>query len=405
MAHRVLVLAIVAAVGMVAAPLTAGEVVWGVERQLTTHSAWSYVGYNNARSIATSGDDVHVVMADNRVRLYTSEIMYLHSGDNGTNWDAETRISFDASASDYPAMAVAGADVHIVWQDERDLNAEIYYRVSHDNWVSWEDESRLTMNPARSALPAITATGELVHLVWEDDRSGRSTIYYAFSEDAGLTWEGFAPLTEGAGQSNFPSIVVEGSTVYVVWQDNRDGNTEVFLKRSEDGGVSWGPDRRVTANPARSENPSIAVQGSEVYVTWTDTRDDAFFEVYCSRSLDGGETWEEPQRLSHASGQSYNPSIAVSGPMVHVLWHDERDGNPDIYYAASDDGGASWWASENLSLDPDVSYSPFVAVDGWRVHVIWQDGRSQGQYNHDIFYRRGWVVAGDYGGAHVLLSD
>ena len=106
---------------MVCPTAAATEVLWGAERQLTSDSAWSYVGYNNARSIVTDGNDVHVVMADNRVRLYTSEIMYIHSGDGGASWDPG-RIMADTAANSAavaPNSASGGALGHFVIQASR----------------------------------------------------------------------------------------------------------------------------------------------------------------------------------------------------------------------------------------------------------------------------------------------
>jgi hypothetical protein len=36
------------------------------------------------------------------------------------------------------------------------------------------------------------------------------------------------------------------------------------------------------------------------------------------------------------------PSISNSGQIVHVIWRDERDGNKEIYYKRSIDGGLVW---------------------------------------------------------------
>ncbi len=47
-----------------------------------------------------------------------------------------------------------------------------------------------------------------------------------------------------------PVIAINGSVVHVVWSDERDGNYEIYYKRSTDGGVSWGADTRLTNNPS-----------------------------------------------------------------------------------------------------------------------------------------------------------
>ena len=61
--------------------------------------------------------------------------------------------------------------------------------------------------------------------------------------------------------------------VHVVWQDERDGNSEIYYKRSTDGGVSWGSDIRLTNNTSYSEGACVSVSGQIVYVVWFDYRD------------------------------------------------------------------------------------------------------------------------------------
>ncbi len=389
MASRVrFLLAFVAILGGAVDSVLAVE--WEAEQALTTHRTWSYVGYNNARCIVTSGRDVHVIWSDNRYVPASSEVMYRHSPDQGRSWDSYSRVSNELfGSSDYPALAVAAGNRHVVWRDDRDANTEIYYRRSRDG-VDWGESTRLSDNPATSEYPAVAANLETVHVVWEDARDGSTEVYYRRSADGGTSWQPVQRLTDALGSSAFPSLTVAGTKLYVVWHDLRDGRSEIYLKRSDDDGVTFSQDQRLTNHLAASENPSLVVAGTVLDLTWMDRRDDAAaFEVYFMRSVDDGASWGEPRRLSFAAGQSYNPSIAASGSGIHVLWHDERYGNPEIFYAGSDDGGTTWSAELNLSNDPDVSYSPFVALTSSWVHVIWQDGRNPGQGNHDIFYRRG----------------
>jgi hypothetical protein len=73
------------------------------------------------------------------------------------------------------------------------------------------------------------------------------------------------------------------------------------------------------------------VAGNNLHVAWYDYRD-GNEEIYYKRSIDGGDTWGADTRLTNAAGGSYNPSVAVYGNNVHVAWQDDRDGNYEIYY-------------------------------------------------------------------------
>ena len=51
-------------------------------------------------------------------------------------------------------------------------------------------------------------------------------------------------------------------------------------------------------------------------------------------------TWSSDIRLTDALGESSESSIAVdSAGNIHIAWHDDRDGNYEIYYTKLDNAG------------------------------------------------------------------
>jgi hypothetical protein len=109
---------------------------------------------------------------------------------------------------------------------------------------------------------------------------------------------------------------------------------EIYYRRSLDGGASFEPTQRLTFASGFSQRPSLAVAGRTVHVAWFDERD-GDVEVYAKRSDDGGVTWGPDLRLSFARGVSQLPSVAVGGGVSHVVWSDDRTGNEEIFYTRS----------------------------------------------------------------------
>ncbi len=356
---------------------------WEPDVRLTNATGNSYASYNNAWCIATSGNVVHVVWYDDRNGYW--QIYYKRSTDSGVNWGTETQLTNIAAHSRYPSLAVSGSVVHVVWRDDRDGNDEIYYKSSADGGVSWGADTRLTNNPSGSYYPCVSVSGQDVHVVWQDYRDGNYEIYYKHSTNAGVNWGTDTRLTSNSAYSEYPSVSVSGSSVHVVWQDSRDGNYEIYHKRSTDAGVSWGADTRLTNNPADSRYASVSVSGSVVHVVWQDLRDGIKEEIYYKRSMDGGTTWGVDTRLTNNSYFSEFPSVSVSGSVVHVVWEDDRDGNTELYYKHSTDGGTNWGADTRLTNNPAFSRHSSVSVSGSSVHVVWEDSRDG---NYEIYYKR-----------------
>ena len=189
--------------------------------------------------------------------------------------------------------------------------------------AQWQPDVRLTNDTALSWTSwnyawNVASSGDIVHVVWWDERDGNWEIYYKRSTDGGISWGADTRLTNNSSESYNPSVSVSGSVVHVVWYDERDGNLEIYYKRSTDGGVSWGADTRLTNNPAESHSPSASISGSVVHVVWRDNRD-GNYEIYYKRSTDGGVSWEADTRLTNNPGISEHPSVSVSGSAVHVV--------------------------------------------------------------------------------------
>ncbi len=177
------------------------------------------------------------------------------------------------------------------------------------------------------------------------------------------------------------------STLHIAWEDDRDGNIEVYYKRSTDNGSSWSADARLTNDPAASHNPCISAWGAVVNIVWYDTRNNSN-QIYCKRSADGGLSWGADTQLSTLAAGSMYPSITTSNSMVHVVWTGGPGFDPsEIYYKRSINLGVSWEPDVRLTVDSAASTFPSVCVSGNYTHVVWQNELEFGN-NCEIFYAR-----------------
>lgn len=355
---------------------------WLADVRLTNNPSYTSTYYNNAWSIAANGNSVHTVFTD--LRDGNNEIYYKRSTDAGTSWGSDTRITNNSSASWNTSLAVSSQTVHVIWIDNRDGNNEIYYKRSTDNGTTWGTDIRLTDDAAFSEFPSITVSGLAVHVVWTDNRDANNEIYYKTSTDGGVTWGSETRLTNNSALSLTPSVAVSGTTVHVVWRDNRDGNYEIYYKRSTNGGVSWGTDIRLVNNSFDSGDPDLTVSGSNVYASWMDIRD-SYWAIYIKRSTDAGITWSADERVTDNTNQPAFPNLSASGVNVHLVWQDYRDGNNEIYYKRSINNGINWGGDVRLSNNSAVSEIPSICVSESAVHVVWTDERDG---NRELYYKK-----------------
>lgn len=312
-----------------------------------------------------------------------------------SQWEADERLT-NALSSSYMCsnnawgIASSGDSLHVIWYDNRDGNNEIYYKHSLDNGLNWEPSIRLTNNSANSEWPGIAVSGSVVHAIWDDERDGNSEIYYKRSTDGGSTWGPDTRLTNDASSSFHPTISVSGLDVHVTWQDKRDSYYwEIHYKKSSDRGLTWESDKRITNTWGHSNQSSLSVSGSIVNMIRQEGGDK--WNIYFTRSNNGGLTWGLDTNLTNSSAPccSYgamDPSHSITGSFIHVVWDDNySDGNSEIYYKRSTNMGVSWETDKRLTYNAGTSLFPSISVSGSVVHVVWQDN-SEG--NYEIYYKR-----------------
>ena len=144
-----------------------------------------------------AGDVVHAVWADRRGVKGETDILYARSTDLGRTFSANRQI--DSSAVGFaadkdtlsnqwnPRVAVSGADVLAVWQDNRLGNNDIFFVRSRDGGVTFDADERVDDSgngPSNQYRPDLAVDdadpgGRSVYVVWEDDRSGRAGVYLA----------------------------------------------------------------------------------------------------------------------------------------------------------------------------------------------------------------------------------
>jgi hypothetical protein len=314
------------------------------------------------------------------------------------NWDLPRQLSFTPLPSELRynwgfAVSVDGAGVvHAAWLDLHDARdrGRVFYARSGDDGAVWLPPLPLSGDDA--AHPKIASSGPHVWVGWHVWPSGPIVVRH--SPDHGETWRAPVGITPAGG---YPSIAAWGDAVHLVWSapDAATGAPEIFLRSSPDAGESWTPARRVSTSDDRSSwVPSIAVWGRTVHVAWSDERhnvdergepaDCRFGKVPCReeeyyrRSDDLGESFGVETRLTHdppgMPEPSWAPSIAVSGPNVHVAFFDARTGSFHIYYTRSLANGTpgSFEPERILSDARQVQNArPVVAVRGHDVGVVY----------------------------------
>jgi len=244
----------------------------------------------------------------------------------------------------------------------------------------------ISSNNGTSGLPQISSQGNNVYVVWQDNTNGNNDIYFTYSSDKGGKFEPVRNLSNNSGTSGLPQISSQGNNVYVVWQDNTNGNYDIFFKPSLATGTKFKAVRNLSNNSGTSQLPQITSQGTNVYVAWQDNTT-GNYDIFFKRSPNGG-TGFRSVNIMNKEGNSIYPKLTAQGSNIYVVWQNNSTGNYDVYFQPFNSNGTKFKSVRNLSNNNGTSQLPQVAASANDVYVIWKDDETG---TSRIFFKHGQI--------------
>jgi hypothetical protein len=358
---------------------------WDAEERLTGDAAESHTCFPGGRAMVMEDDGtVHLVWEDTRDG--DSEIYYRRR--SGGVWGAETRLTTSAGLSWSPCIA-QGPDghLHVAWVDSRDGNHEIYYK-TWDPEGGWSADERVTTYGEVDYNPSIAVGDTAVYVVWELRLSGGDMRKHAvaFKERTALGWGPTTDMDASVNRDSFRPSIAYGADgkLHAVYERSTSYPTdehEKIVYKSWDG-LTWSGRTGLSTDLSFSRNPVIAAgPGSSLHVVWQDgenTGGDIFYIAF------DGAAWQPVEEIVTGGTEAETPSVSVDGSgKVSVAWSDNRNGQAEIYYKSK--SGTVWSDDVRLSAAPGMSITPAVESNpSGSSCVVWTDYRHG---DSDLYFR------------------
>jgi hypothetical protein len=282
-------------------------------------------------TVAAAGADVHITWEgrDN------GSLQYRRSTDGGTTWLPETALVVSSECGT-PFLSADGNRVGLVWGDGRDgnYNGELYYKQSGDDGSTWTDDTRLTID-ADSVLDkeaCLAVNGNFRYIAWTryDWNTSATQAWFMRSTSGGATWEPRSLISADTTSQNQPMVAAVGPNVHACWWDGRPGGYGIWYRGSTDNGTTWNAEHYLADTTYGSDYPVIAAAGGNVYVAYR-AWPAAQFSILYRGSTDNGQTWAAETALTTVAGMG-TAVLAAAGSRAHLLLYDNRDGNFEMYY-------------------------------------------------------------------------
>jgi len=301
------------------------------------------------------------------------------SKDGGLTWNesvpAINHINSVTPFEDKPGIVVDNSpnsphkgSVYLAWtrfdvygSSAPDCHSQIYFSRSTDGGKTFSMPFRISDNggdcvdsdnTVEGAVPAVGPKGE-VYIVW----AGPLGIVAKKSLDGGLTfskdkvmdrmpggWDFSVAGLDRANGMPLTGVDLSGGphkgTLYVNWIDARNGDPDVFVSSSRDGGETWSAPIRVNDDPLKNGKVqfftwmSVDPIDGAVNVVFYDRRDTsgASTKLIMARSIDGGRTFVNYQidQPAFVCGPvvffgDYSSISAYNGRVVPIFMHFVND--------------------------------------------------------------------------------
>jgi Tol biopolymer transport system component len=201
--------------------------------------------------------------------------------------------------------AFPGANGTIVFQSNRDGNAEIYTMNSDGT-----NRVNLTRNPAEDTQPRWSPDG--TRIVFVSNRTGSNEIYSMDQAGGDLL-----RLTSSSANNQRPSWTADGR---ILFHSDRDGNRELYLMNADGSGL-----RNLTRSPSDDAYAAGAPRGDRV--VFTSDRAGPY-ELYL---LNLNQPDSPPRPITDGESQDFEANWSPSGNDLVFVRFDQSFDSSEIY--------------------------------------------------------------------------
>jgi hypothetical protein len=274
----------------------------------------------------------------------------------------------------------------VVWQDLRGGNWNIFARLWDCQEGPLSPEIQVTVNVQAQTTPDVVCGYDLCWVVWQDLRAGNWDIYGQRLSTGGAFIGVNMPLSVDPTAQTLPAIAYNPlptgcgvRSFLAVWQDARNAGTapDVFGQQLDNFGPCGG-NVAVNADLGAQRDPDVAfgTMDGRYQVVWTDYRNGGA-DIYGVMTFPTGVPAGAPFTLSIAAGDQARPAVAFDD--VHdqflTVWQDIRTGNWDIYGQRTTGLGALIGGNFLIAASANPELNPAVAFAHTTAHyfVAWDD--------------------------------
>src|SRR5215210_6142137 len=291
-------------------------------------------------------------------------------------------------------------DRGLTWRQENAPSLEPYTQNCAMGYASSQNiRTELTQGPDGTIYDVFQANAP--------DRNGTRSVLIGRSSDSGRTWQTVA--IDPANRAPEPGVEMEVNfeghvaidpanprRMYAMWRRSFNRFTPAkptrpYMSVSDDAGATWSAPQVMFERNNGFDGPRPVVVGDRLFAFWRESAPPTptggseplpsapVTRLFASVSTDQGKTWVDHEITNANDASEPIPLYDRERGVFHVVWHDNRANELDVYYSSSRDG-VTWAQPKRLNDDPEGTkygqhYPQISLAPNGRLDVAWYDWR------------------------------
>ena len=291
-------------------------------------------GFSEHPQIASVGNLIYVVWVDDSSG--EREIMFSKSSDSGKTFSNSIVISRNSMSPYHVELAAEGQNVYVVWNSfGMETSNIILLSKSNDAGKTFGELTEIGVGDMET-YPKIAANADEYYITWDrsDNKATEILLIKGHKDFKMDNITQLGKLNNDGIDGGESQVAVDPDHVIVSWASNIPVDKKyVYISSSMNKGNSF--TNNIPLSSTNSSNVENIFIDDNLYVVWQDNID-GNQEIFYTKSNANGTSIYKSINVSNNIGISECPSITVSTSGIHMIWEDDTTGNHDVLYKRLD---------------------------------------------------------------------
>lgn len=315
-------------------------------------------------------------------------------------FQGEQNIAPSESTEKYPDMSADGeGDIHLVWYAQTGSSGNVVYTQTNDGGESFANVVQVNQHSGNiiaypQAGPIIRNYNGILYVVYMDNRSGNTAIYMNISEDDGSSWTEEILISDQNYLQLYPELEIDSQgTLHLIYYNFAANNLmqDVRYSTMEMGNLGFSPSTIVGLvdeyqEPCDCCQPDLLIsETDDLYFAYRNNISD-IRDTFIVTKLQGETSFSEKTQVSFHSDfidhcPSSGPTLALQNENIAASYYVTQGAN--AFFSRANLANLSF-ANEVMVNDTEASQNyPHIVMHDNYIHSVWVD---QSLGNPDIYY-------------------